>query len=66
MIIDKKYINAKTLGSIANVFNAVGRLFWGYLVDRLPFKVNITVNPCKIAQVFGTKSAHESEEFIEI
>lgn len=28
-----------TIGSISNIFNAFGRLFWGVLVDKLPFKV---------------------------
>ena len=32
-------ILSNCLGSTSNVFNAGGRLFWGYIVDRLPFKV---------------------------
>lgn len=28
-----------TVGSVSSIFNATGRLLWGYLIDRLPFKV---------------------------
>ena len=27
------------IGSVSQVFNAAGRPFWGFLIDRLPFKV---------------------------
>jgi hypothetical protein len=27
------------VGSVSSFFNALGRLFWGFLVDKLPYKV---------------------------
>lgn len=41
-----------TVGSVSNIFNATGRLFWGYLVDRLPFKVSMLIlSSCLISFV---------------
>ena len=28
-----------TISSVSSVFNALGRIFWGYLIDKLPYKV---------------------------
>jgi MFS family permease len=33
---DDKYL--AIIGSVSSIFNACGRLFWGFLIDRMPFK----------------------------
>ena len=32
-----------TVGSVASIFNASGRIFWGFLSDKLPFKINMLI-----------------------
>lgn len=32
-----------TVGSVASIFNATGRLFWGHLVDRTSFRLCINL-----------------------
>ena len=29
------------MASVSSVFNAGGRFFWGFMIDRYPYKVNI-------------------------
>lgn len=42
------------LGSVSSIFNSTGRLFWGYLVDKLPFKVCFLIIMTAIISLVST------------
>ncbi|CAF0937021.1 unnamed protein product [Brachionus calyciflorus] len=38
------------VGSVSNFFNAIGRIFWGLMIDRLPFKMCMLIlSSCIVA-----------------
>jgi MFS family permease len=47
------------IGSVSSLFNAFGRLLWGYLVDKLPFKIcyliQSTICICLVASIYFIK-----------
>ncbi|CAF0966203.1 unnamed protein product [Brachionus calyciflorus] len=43
-----------TVGSVCSIFNSTGRLFWGYLVDKLPFKVCYLILMTSIISLVST------------
>ncbi|CAF0966220.1 unnamed protein product [Brachionus calyciflorus] len=42
------------VGSISNIFNAFGRLLWGFLIDRFPFKVCYLICLSFLLTIVGT------------
>ncbi len=55
------------VGSVSSFFNAIGRLLWGYLVDKLPFKIcyliQLTIIFVFVSTIYLTKFMPENQIF---
>jgi len=55
------------IGSVSSFFNAIGRLLWGYLVDKLPFKmcylIQLTILFVFVSTIYLTKFMPENQIF---
>lgn len=60
-ILDDRFL--AIIGSVGAVFNSAGRLFWGYLMDRMPFKVCFLIITTILVAIIATVYLNK---FIEI